>query len=440
LVTITSSRIFSKREIDEENTMAKKAALCAAVTLGLMGMAHASEQEGWQFELTPYIWGANVDGDLTVGQQKADIDNDLWENLDNGFMGMAVISYNRLVLYMDLDYLELSDDAETKNGVLVPSGTKIKSNTDVTIATAGLGWRFDTWGEDGTLDVLLGVRNTNLDLELEGGGEKLSRDTDVTDPLLMLRPSWQISERWRFNPTLSVGLGGDSDTTYELMPQFQFKATDYFALRFGYKRLYYDVNSGHKYNTDYRSFEGSFSGPFIGFGWTFPVREKPAPVVAQKEPLPMPAVKCSDTDNDGVCDNTDQCPSTPPGKRVGPAGCDCDYTLTTNFAFDSAELTDADKDELDKLAKVLVNPKLNFVTGHVDGYTDTTGKPEYNQKLSERRAQAVADYLQSKGVAVGSRMGVQGHGEADPIADNNTEEGRGLNRRVVIRRTDCSAR
>jgi len=86
---------------------------------------------------------------------------------------------------------------------------------------------------------------------------------------------------------------------------------------------------------------------------------------------------------------------------------------------------------------VLKNPKLKFITGRVDGYTDATGKEEYNQKLSERRAQAVADYLHSKGVSTDSKMQVQGYGEADPIADNKTEEGRAQNRRVVIRRTDC---
>jgi outer membrane protein OmpA-like peptidoglycan-associated protein len=56
--------------------------------------------------------------------------------------------------------------------------------------------------------------------------------------------------------------------------------------------------------------------------------------------------------------------------------------------------------------------------------------------LSKRRAQAVLEYLESKGVAPG-RMTAVGYGESKPIADNATEEGRALNRRVVIRRTDC---
>ncbi len=85
------------------------------------------------------------------------------------------------------------------------------------------------------------------------------------------------------------------------------------------------------------------------------------------------------------------------------------------------------------------NPKLNFVTGEIDGYTDNTGDEQYNIKLSKRRADAVADYLKSKGVHMGDRFMTQGLGEGHPIADNSTEEGRAQNRRVSIHRTDCPA-
>ena len=148
--------------------------------------------------------------------------------------------------------------------------------------------------------------------------------------------------------------------------------------------------------------------------------------------------KCADTDMDGVCDKDDQCPDTKAGTRVGPAGCNCDYTLQTHFANDSANLVDAaDKAELDRLATTMTNPKLHFVAGEIDGYTDNVGDAAYNEKLSKERAEAVANYLKSKGVVLGDRFTTKGFGAADPIADNNTEEGRAKNRRVTIRRTDC---
>jgi len=135
-----------------------------------------------------------------------------------------------------------------------------------------------------------------------------------------------------------------------------------------------------------------------------------------------------------VPDSRDLCPNTPKGDRVDSHGCSCDVTIRTHFAFDSAELTAEDKTELDRVAARL--NELHFVGDEADGHTDTVGKADYNMKLSERRAQAVVDYLAAKGVAPG-RIKARGFGETRPLADNSTEEGRAQNRRVTIRRTDC---
>jgi OmpA-OmpF porin, OOP family len=159
--------------------------------------------------------------------------------------------------------------------------------------------------------------------------------------------------------------------------------------------------------------------------------EAAAPLVAA-----APA-QCADADMDGVCDTADQCPDTPSGTRVGPAGCDCDYKLRTHFAFGSADLTDEDKAELDRLAQVLLNPQLSFVAGEIHGHTDDVGDAAYNKNLSKRRADAVARHLESRGVALGDRFVTKGLGEENPIADNTTEEGRAQNRRATIRRSDC---
>jgi outer membrane protein OmpA-like peptidoglycan-associated protein len=162
-----------------------------------------------------------------------------------------------------------------------------------------------------------------------------------------------------------------------------------------------------------------------------------APVPAAKPAVAAALAKCPDGDKDGVCDADDQCPTTPPGARVGPGGCDCDYALQLEFAFDSAELHANDKAKLDAIVPVLKNPKVAFIAGEVNGYTDSTGDADYNLGLSKRRAQAVADYMKSKGVTLGDRFVVHGFGEAYPAASNDTVEGRAQNRRVVLRRTDC---
>ena len=109
-------------------------------------------------------------------------------------------------------------------------------------------------------------------------------------------------------------------------------------------------------------------------------------------------------------------------------------TRQLQFAFDSAELTDADKLVLDEMAENL--NRLKFVSGTIEGHTDSIGADAYNQGLSERRAQAVADYLEAKGIAA-DRMEIVGRARAEPMGDNETAEGRAQNRRVVAKRTDC---
>jgi outer membrane protein OmpA-like peptidoglycan-associated protein/outer membrane protein W len=174
----------------------------------------------------------------------------------------------------------------------------------------------------------------------------------------------------------------------------------------------------------------------IGVGYKFGQKEAAyvAPVAAVAAPVAAAPRGPVDADGDGVADGLDQCPNTPRGDRVGPAGCSCDVSIQLAFEFDSATLTAADKAELDRVATRL--QQLKFVGGEAGGHTDSTGDDAYNLDLSKRRAQAAVDYLATKGVA-STRVTVVGYGEAAPVADNATAEGRAMNRRVVLRRTDC---
>lgn len=109
-------------------------------------------------------------------------------------------------------------------------------------------------------------------------------------------------------------------------------------------------------------------------------------------------------------------------------------TVTTlsgdvNFEVDSDQLTARAKEILDSLAADWSKAKPSTVT--VTGYTDSVADDAYNLDLSKRRAKAVGDYL--KGKVSGLSITTDGKGEADPIGDNATDEGRSQNRRVEIR-------
>jgi outer membrane protein OmpA-like peptidoglycan-associated protein len=99
------------------------------------------------------------------------------------------------------------------------------------------------------------------------------------------------------------------------------------------------------------------------------------------------------------------------------------------FDVDKKEIKPTARDSIAQAAEVLVKYPDTYIT--VEGHTDSTGTSEYNQKLSESRADAVREMLMRDGVPA-SRLSIKGYGESAPIADNSTPDGRQLNRRVQL--------
>lgn len=163
----------------------------------------------------------------------------------------------------------------------------------------------------------------------------------------------------------------------------------------------------------------------------------------------------ADSDEDGAPDEVDLCPDTPKDMKVDGTGCPILPPLkppplksapplvesappvekleirNLHFALNSAKLTSEDRRILDEAIKRL---KAGAVDIHlvITGHTDSTGTQAYNQKLSEKRAQAVAQYLTAAGVRKESILRITGAGENKPIASNVKREGRQQNRRVEI--------
>ncbi len=167
-----------------------------------------------------------------------------------------------------------------------------------------------------------------------------------------------------------------------------------------------------------------------------------------------------DTDGDGVTDDRDQCPDTPAGTKVDERGCPTEEELPAprpvienclevptglkdvkiddrgcwileNVLFDSGKWKIKSKyyAQLNELAKTLKkNPDLQIM---IQGYTDNVGSAEYNQGLSERRAHAVMMYLKKKGVEP-KRLSTVGYGFKNPVASNDTKQGKAKNRRVQL--------
>jgi outer membrane protein OmpA-like peptidoglycan-associated protein len=99
------------------------------------------------------------------------------------------------------------------------------------------------------------------------------------------------------------------------------------------------------------------------------------------------------------------------------------------FDVNKAELKDYSRAELAKLATIL--NKYDDTNILLAGHTDSTGSDKYNLKLSRRRAEAVSDYLYVQNVN-SERFTIYGYGETDPVASNDTTDGRAQNRRVEV--------
>ncbi len=146
-----------------------------------------------------------------------------------------------------------------------------------------------------------------------------------------------------------------------------------------------------------------------------------------------------DADGDGVTDSYDKCP-TVPGSTENNGCPEVEKVITKKelgfiaqnilFETSSAKLRTVSYSGLNQVAKLMAeNPELKL---NIDGHTDNKGNAESNMILSQKRADAVKAYLESRGISA-DRMTATGHGQEEPVSDNETAEGRQENRRVELK-------
>lgn len=144
---------------------------------------------------------------------------------------------------------------------------------------------------------------------------------------------------------------------------------------------------------------------------------------------------CPDTDGDGIQDSQDHCPnSAGPADNDGCPEISEEHKKTLEIAMRAVQF-DLGRSTLKTESFRILNQVADIMNEYPDynliisGHTDNSGSATVNQRLSEKRAQTCYEYLISRGIAA-SRIGYAGYGETRPIADNDTAEGRHLNRRV----------
>lgn len=215
----------------------------------------------WSIEIVPYAWLPGATGDLTIRNTTVGVDqsfSDIFKAVKFASSALGVARYNNWLIYTQLDYFSLST-SKLENAP--PRGSLDLKDL---LYTQGVGYRINGWSSGQTFDILIGAQGLHAEnkLTLYQFGS-VSSSNDVVDAVFILRPSFQLSQHWLLNPTLSIG-GGDSKYTYQLQPQFQYQFNSTWEMRFGYRKLHYNINGSRGDNLD-----ASLSGPLFGFGVTF---------------------------------------------------------------------------------------------------------------------------------------------------------------------------
>ncbi|WP_282297888.1 MULTISPECIES: OmpA family protein [unclassified Stenotrophomonas] len=312
---------------------------------------------------------------------------------------------------------------------------------DAPFVTLGLGkFISPNWSLDGELN----YQNPNFDSNQDLNWSQYGASIDARYHFIQEGRGW--------NPYLLMGLGYQkSEEEYPILAidSPAERKDGNFAAKVGVglqttfeKRVAVRAEVAYRGDFDDKSYhapdESWFGDVLASVGVVIPLGPPPAaPVVAP--PPTAPSCADLDDDGDGVNNCDDKCPDSQPGQTIGPDGCPVPVSIDlkgVNFDFDKSTLRPDAVAILSEAAQILVRyPDLRV---EVAGHTDSKGTDEYNQKLSERRATAVYDYLTSNGVAASRLVGPIGYGESRPIAPNtnpdgsDNPEGRAKNRRTEL--------
>lgn len=247
-------------------------ALCVASPLGL------ASSDGWTWNLTPYLFAADLGADIKIGEVSIDTDisfDELLENLDSGAMGMLSARNDRWVIALDATYMKLSD--KESSSVSGPFG---RTTLDGAVESTSRLWIYQPMvgylliDDALKLDVYGSLRYTRLRSNLEvtittsgavfAGGERQARaDAEWTDLVVGTHFRLPLLERWYFEGLADIGTGNDSDLSYQVLAALQWQFSDAMSVNVGYRYLYQD------FEKDSFRWEATYSGLLAGLSFRF---------------------------------------------------------------------------------------------------------------------------------------------------------------------------
>lgn len=199
------------------NVYIKLAAVFCALSLILgIGLSVSAEEasdqkSGWEFAVTPYMWGLSLSGNTTVQGQKSDVDSsfkDIWDELNIASMVAIEGHKGRWGFYGDLIYANLGKETKA-------AGIRIDPNINVMWATAAGSYRLGTWGLSDktvkatpsvTVNAFAGARYTYLDISLDLKGiADAEGDKQWLEPIVGTRAIFDLTNQWAISLEGSIG-------------------------------------------------------------------------------------------------------------------------------------------------------------------------------------------------------------------------------------------
>jgi len=243
--------------------------------MALMGVTTQAQErtshvDGLEFVVSPYIWMAGIDGDVTVKGTEASVDadfGDILDNLDVGAQGYFEIRKDKWGAYVDVMYLKVASDAKV-------GAADIDIESSTTLAGAGVLYRVyegfaGAEGNPVATDIFVGGRYVKLDVDLDytGVGD-VSGDQDWLDPVIGVTYSRDMSEKFLIRTTADIGgFGIASDMTWSFSILGGYRLGRTANLWFGYRYLDidYDTGSGAKKF----EYDVAMHGPILGASFHF---------------------------------------------------------------------------------------------------------------------------------------------------------------------------
>jgi hypothetical protein len=225
----------------------------------------AAPSDGWEFEATPYLWGAGLDGDVGIGRLPAQgveaSFSDIVSVLDIGLMGTFEGRKDRWGFVLDSFYLNLSESAPT------PGASFGDAKVDLTQQFYSLGGTYRVTRGKVPVDLLVGVRYFDLALDLEltsGTAQGRQRGDSVTwwDGLAGARVQWAFARQWTLVGYGDVG-GGGARLTWQAVAGVNWHFSKHLSGKFGYRYLSLD------YDDDQLLYDVAMAGPYAGLGIRF---------------------------------------------------------------------------------------------------------------------------------------------------------------------------